>query len=125
MKSFVHRIVAVAFLVFTAINSTRADYASTVSGYSPLAYWRFNETVATPPLNTVSNFGSLGSTANGYAVNGAIKGEAGIVGSSVRFTNPANAIEFSGSKIDVPFNAPLNSAPPFSIEFWPRVPEMC
>lgn len=123
MKPTIHsaaRVVIALNFVLLALNSARADYATIVLSNSPLAYFRFNETVAIPPLNTVSNFGLLGSTANGYAVNGAAKGEAGIVGSSVRFTNPGTAIEFSGAKIDVPHQPALNTAPPFSIEFWAR-----
>lgn len=120
LHSTIRAVAATGFLMLLSSSGAHADYASTVASYNPLGYWRFNETVATPPLNTVSNFGLLGSTANGYAVNGAAKGEAGIVGSSVRFTNPGAAIEFSGSKIDVPYQAALNSVPPFTIEFWAR-----
>lgn len=120
IRSTARMALAASFFLCLAVNVGHADYASTVASYNPLGYWRFNETVATPPLNTVSNFGWFGSTANGYAVNGAAKGEAGIVGNSVRFTNPSAAIEFSGAKIDVPHQPALNTAPPFSIEFWAK-----
>jgi hypothetical protein len=120
IRSAALMVLATNFFLLLTLEVVRADYAATVLSNSPLAYFRFNESVATPPLNTVTNFGLLGSTANGYAVNGAAKGEAGIVGSSVRFTNPGTAIEFSGAKIDVPHQPALNTAPPFSIEFWAR-----
>lgn len=108
------------FVALLSTSAARADYASTVSSYNPLGYWRLNETVATPPLNTVTNLGLLGSGANGYVVNGAIKGEAGVSGGSVRFINPSTSIEFSGTKVDVPYQAALNTSPPFSIEFWAK-----
>lgn len=117
--SFTNFGVLACCLIGSAISSARADYASTVSGYGPLAYYRFNETIATPPLNTVANLGSLGAAANGYVVNGAAKGEAGVVGNSVRFSNPGTMIELSATKIDVPYQPLLNTAT-FSVEFWAK-----
>lgn len=113
--------IATTALTFCLASSlARADYASTVSSFSPLAYWRLNETVATPPLNTVSNLGAIGGSAHGYAVNGPLKGEAGIVGSSIRFINAANTVGICSNKVEVPHHPALNTAPPFSIEFWAK-----
>lgn len=107
-------------ILFLAGISARADYASLVSGFGPLGYWRFNETNASPALNQVANSSSLGSTANGNIVMDADKGEAGIVGSAVRFHNPGTTISYCGSKIDVPYQAAINPDPPFTIEFWAK-----
>ena len=71
-----------------------------------------------PPLNQIRNASALGDVADGFVVDGAAKGEPGVVGNSIRFTNPQAATNagFLGSKIDVPYNAALNPNPPFSIE---------
>jgi hypothetical protein len=113
------RTVALALLTM-AIQGRSADYPTTVSSFSPLAYWRLNETAVAPAQNSVANSGTVGSIANGYVVLDAIKGQAGIVGNSVRFNNPGGAVAYCGSKIDVPFNPGINPGAPFSVEFWAK-----
>ena len=108
---------AALLLSLTALNA-RADYASTVSGFTPVGYWRFNETATAPAQNSVSNASTMGSVLNGYVVRDVVKGEPGKVGTSVRLTNPSVAAGYCGSKIDVPFNYALNVAGAFSVEFW-------
>ncbi|MFO1476311.1 MAG: LamG-like jellyroll fold domain-containing protein [Verrucomicrobiota bacterium] len=100
----------------------RADYQSSVQALSPLGYWRFDDTAASPPLNSVANSGSAAPAGEGYAVGNALKGQPGIVGNSARFTNPSNnvSVTYLGGKIDVPFNPAFNPGAPFSIEFWAR-----
>ncbi len=97
-----------------------ADYATTVMAQNPVAYWRLNETEASPPPNIVANLGTVGSVGNGYIVMDVGKGEAGIVGNAIRLVNAAQSTGMSGSKVDVPFNAALNPAAPFSVEFWAK-----
>jgi len=98
----------------------RADYAGTVSGFGPLAYWRFNGTNTSPALNVAANATVLGSVADGHVVLDAEKGQAGIVSNAVRFHNTGNVIAYSGSRIDVTYHAAINPNPPFSIEFWSK-----
>ncbi len=105
-----------------SLGTARADYSSTVLSNNPVGYWRFDETTASPPLNEITNASTLGGVADGYVVDGAAKGEPGVVGNSIRFTNPQAVTNagFLGSKIDVPYAAALNPNPPFSIEFWAK-----
>lgn len=107
-------------LFAAATLSARADYASTLMSHGPVAYWRFDETSTSPPLYTITNYSSIGPALTGYGVGTVNSGQPGIVGNSARFSNPANAVGALFSKIDVPWNAPMNPAPPFSIEFWAR-----
>ena len=95
-----------------------ADYATTMATFAPLAYWRFNETAASPALNKTTNSSSMGSILDGYVVADAKLGEPGIVGKSVRITNPGSSAAYAMGKIDVPFNAALNKPGAFSFEFW-------
>lgn len=107
-------------LALTVVPNLRADYASSVLAKNPLAYWRLNETTASPPLNTVANSSPLGSIVTGYVVGTANKGQAGIVGNCIRFNNPGVVIGNCDSKVDVPWNANLNPLPPLTIEFWAK-----
>jgi len=98
----------------------RADYASTVAGFNPLAWWQFNETNPSPPLNLTSNWASSGAALNGNVVLDVGKGQPGVVGNAARFVNSGNVLGYCGSKIDVPFSAALNPSAPFSVEFWAK-----
>lgn len=100
--------------------SQAADYASRVLSHGPVAYWRFNEAVASPSPNIVANSGSLGSVGNGYIVMDVGKGEPGKVGNAIRLNNTSQSTAICGSKVDVPFNPALNPAAPFSVEFWAK-----
>jgi len=106
-------------LVGLAALTVRADYATTVTLLGPLAYWRFDETNASPPLNKTTNASSMGSILDGYAVADALLGEPGRVGKCVRITNPGSAdAGYCNGKVDVPFNAALNKTGAFSFELW-------
>lgn len=104
--------------MLAAVVPLRADYPSTVAALNPLGYWRFDETVASPALNKVTNATPLGSVLDGAVILDAQKGEPGIVGNAVRFRNPGVDVAYAGSKVDVPFTAALNKSGPFSVEFW-------
>jgi len=111
-------IVAASVMVLCGSLTSLADYSSTVTALNPLGYWRFNETATMPALNVVANASSLGSALDGYVIHDAVKGQAGIVGNAVRFSNPGVAAGYCGSKVDVPFNYALNPKGPFSVELW-------
>ena len=107
-------------VLFTAAAawSARADFPSLVLSHNPIAYWQLNETApASPPLNTLTNYGSLGATGNGIAVRQVTKGQPGKVGNAISLYNGGSAIACY-SKVDVPYSAALNPKPPFSAEFW-------
>lgn len=97
-----------------------SDYPTTIQSLNPLAYWRLDETTASPAINTVANSGTLGSAGNGHIVLDVGKGEPGKVGSAARFVNNGNTVGYCGSKIDVPYNAAINPVAPFSVEFWAK-----
>lgn len=62
-------VMAVALLAWNAsLIVPAADYATTVLSYNPVAYWRFNETAASPAPNKVLNLGSIGALGDGYVV---------------------------------------------------------
>src|SRR5436189_3851295 len=82
-------------LALYSASPVRADYASDVLAQNPLAYWRLNDPVAAPPLDSVANSGSLGSVADGAVVLDVGKGQAGIVGSSIRLNNVGSAVAYS------------------------------
>src|SRR5437867_2682434 len=120
-KHLVHPslVAATLLLAFSALLTFGADYATTMTTFAPLAYWRFNETAASPALNKTTNSSSMGSILDGYVVADATLGEPGIVGKCVRITNPGSAdAGYCNGKIDVPFNAALNKPGAFSFEFW-------
>src|SRR5436309_6487128 len=121
LKHLIHPcpLAATLLLAFSGALTVRADYASTVASFNPLAYWRFSEAAASPPLNKTTNSSSMGSILDGYVVADAKLGEPGIVGKCVRITNPGSAdAGYCNGKIDVPFNAALNKPGAFSFEFW-------
>jgi hypothetical protein len=103
-----------------AVSPARADYSNTVASFNPIGYWRLNETAPpSPPLNVVTNYGSVGSNGNAVVVLNCTKGHTGAVGKSILFDGNAGAGSIDVSaKVDVPFNAALNPAPPLTVEFW-------
>src|SRR5882724_1986066 len=120
LKQLVHPfpLAATLLLALSGLLTRGADYATTMTTFAPLAYWRFNETATSPALNKTSNSSSMGSILDGYVVADAKLGEPGIVGKSVRITNPGSSAGYCNGKIDIPFNAALNKPGAFSFEFW-------
>ncbi len=96
----------------------QSDFPTTVESLGPVGYWRFNETATAPAVNKVVNASTLGSVLDAAVILDVGKAEPGIVGTSVRLKNPGVAAGYCGSKLDVPFNAALNKAGPFSVELW-------
>src|SRR5439155_25018611 len=122
LKHLIHPcpLAATLLLAFSGLPSRGAtDYPTTMTTLAPLAYWRFNETAASPALNKTTNSSTMGSILDGYVVADAKLGEPGIVGKCVRITNPGSAdAGYCNGKIDVPFNSALNKDGAFSIDFW-------
>jgi len=110
-------------LALVAALSARADYASTVLGDHPLAYYRFNESpVVTVGYPMATNLGTLGAAANGADAASAsvaiTKGAAGAL------ADPSNtAFHFPGldnNRVVVPHLSDLAYSGPFTIEFWAK-----
>jgi Concanavalin A-like lectin/glucanases superfamily len=102
------------------------QFDTIISGQSPLDWWKFDETQASPPINMVSNLGSLGAAGTGYLVGTVGLGAPGIgiqashtlVGTAAIFTNSGQNVGNCTARIDIPNRPELNPEPPFSIEFW-------
>src|SRR5271156_4978446 len=134
MKPALPSLACIAFFIGAQfVWSARADYASTVLSYGPVAFWQLNETAASPPLYVITNSSTLGGALNGYGVDTnevlaanhdtgipVISGQPGIVGNCARLSNAGDDTAFCYSKIDVPWNAANNPNPPFTIEFWAK-----
>lgn len=121
MNTSVRPFLTASALALACITASAADpYPTAVSGFSPLGYWRLDETAAAPAVNKVSNSGSLGSDADGFVVLDVGKGEPGVVGTAIRLNNPGPTTGYAGSKVDVPYHPGLNPVPPFSVEFWAK-----
>src|SRR5207247_1527168 len=111
------RLAAAMLLTFSgALTVSSADFPTTMTGLNPAAWWRFNETAASPAPNIASNWSTLGAAGNGYVLPLATNGVAGRVGNAVQLNGN------SSSCVEVPFNATLNPNPPFSVEFWVKAP---
>jgi hypothetical protein len=124
MKSCKHDFLAAGAILIAAVVPAKAqDFPSLILSNSPIDYWQFAETNASPPIDLVSNYGSAGAAATGY-LDGAIRGQSGgIVGNCVAFTNTGQDAWFCYSRLDIPNLPALNPEPPFTIEFWARVNE--
>ena len=115
---------AALFAAVAVLTARATDYPTTLLSHNPVGYWRLNDATTSPPLNVITNAGTLGSAATGFVVNNAsttpILGQPGLIGPCVQFQNPGNTVGLCASKIEVPWIAALNSKPPFSIEFWAK-----
>jgi hypothetical protein len=94
------------------------DYPTLIQAQSPVDYWRLDETTPSPAINTVSNLGSTGAAGTGYVLNGALTGQPGIVGNSIRLFNLGQYTGQDTKMVDIPNLPALNPEPPFTIEFW-------
>ena len=112
--------------------SAPAQYSSAVLAQNPLGYYRFNDAATLPPALVVTNYGTLGAIANGYAVGDPtlssvttypfpVSGEPGVVGTSYRFSNNPLSAGNAITKVDVPFLDALNPQGSFSAELWVNV----
>lgn len=105
-----------AAVLFGAALNLHADYASTVLGLSPIAYWRMNETTPGPQLDMATNSGTVGAAANGFYVGSASHPMPGaLVGSS---DTAASFTRTTAGSIQIPWNAGLNPTGAFTMECW-------
>ncbi len=106
------RLGTAALFMFCMLTIRAADFPTSMTNLNPAAWWRFNETAASPAPNIASNWSTLGAAGNGYVLEQATNGVAGRVGNAVQL------IGNNSSCVEVPFNPALNPNPPFSLEFW-------
>ncbi len=99
--------------------NARADYASTVAGLSPVAYYRLSTTNLMPTELPAVNLGSLGTAFNGQYQ--AMAESRGLPGALVGDADTCVKIDGSvGQQIVVPYSAGYNPNGPFSVEFWAK-----
>ena len=95
-------------------------YSTEILSDSPLAYFRFDDGVATDDRDAADNLGSLGAAARAYwgstttrSVTGALTADAN---TAVRTAGTA------ASAMSVPYQAGLNVQGSFSVEAWLKIP---
>src|ERR1041385_6846165 len=110
-----YRFAAAVLLTLSGVLTVCAsDYQSTVLSFNPVGYYRLSESVSPPAGDIVANAGSLGAAGTGFVIHDTdsaplVKGGAGVVGSSIAFTNPGASFGYNdASMIDVPYNPALN-----------------
>lgn len=96
--------------------SAMADYSSTVLSYSPLGYWKLNETNL-PTADVATNTGTLGAAGNGFYASGAVHPSTGAIVAESS-DSAAKFPDVSGNRVVVPWSSQLASASPFTVEFW-------
>lgn len=106
----------ILLLTLTAGLPARADYSNTVMSLNPVGYWRLNEPVSPTldyALGTATNYGSLGTTANGTYYHSSTLQQPGVLS-----VDPCVQLDGTSQYIDVPYSPVLNTNGPFSVEFW-------
>ena len=105
--------------------ASAADYPTTILADKPAAYYRFEDPSGSGTVTDSTGNGFNGNISYDLDVNGNPDypqlGAVGIDTNSILFHNytDTNALAHS-STVDVPYNATLNPAGPFSVEFWAR-----
>lgn len=97
------------------------NYPDTVQSQSPIVYYRFNDPVtAPPPPDVATNNGSLGTAGDGLYINCPTHP---LPSALAQFQTGDASASFDGQSqsVDVPYNAALNPAGPFTIEVWARL----
>lgn len=116
-------VAAVALTAWAITTTVRADFASEVLSHAPVGYWRFNETDPMPPEIYAANAGSFGTAGNGRYINvtrtqpGAIPSDP--AGRCAVIPN-ANGGWGGSARVRIPWQADLNTAGAFSVEFWAK-----
>jgi hypothetical protein len=97
----------------------QADYASTVAGLNPVAYYRLSTTNPIPTELAATNLGSLGTVLNGQYQSMSLT--RGVTGAIVGDPDKSVGIDGSqGQQVVVPYSAAYNPSGPFSVEFWAK-----
>lgn len=107
---------ACSILVALGGGPARADYASEILGYDPVAYWPLNENAVVPGADLAKNSGSLGAKVDGYYLGTAthpIPGAlAGSGDTAVSFDATASSV------VSVPYASEMNPNGAFTVEAW-------
>ncbi len=91
----------------------QADYQSEILSENPIAYYRFNDSVATDDLDVAPNLGGLGAAARGLYSASIVHAVPGALAAG---GNTAGRVINNG--MTVPFQAGLNNQGSFTVEAW-------
>ena len=104
---------ALVISFFGAAKTTAATFETEILNDAPIAYYRFNDGVATATYDTANNLGTLGAPGNAAYTTTVVHGVTGaLTGSS------DTAAQFVNKGCSVPFNAALNNQGSFTVEAW-------
>ncbi|MCX6924288.1 MAG: hypothetical protein NT154_13905 [Verrucomicrobia bacterium] len=120
MKASLHKSLLVSsgtmLLALTAALPTRADYASTVAGLGPVAYYRLSTTNLVPAELSATNIGSLGTAFNGQYQQMSLS--RGLPGAIVGDSSTSVATDGANKRVVVPYSAAYNPPGAFTVEAW-------
>ena len=106
--------------LLAAVMPARADsyYQTTLQAFSPLGYWKLNETTA--PNDAAVNLGSLGAPLNGGY--GGFTSRAPVAGGLNLDADGAHTFNGSSTQVTIPYHADLNrsTAQTWSAEIWAK-----
>lgn len=94
-----------------------ATLSAEVLAHAPPAYWRLDDATSA----TAANAGTVGSSANGQFLDGALPGQPGPRPAAFPGFEPDNLsarFNGSGSRIEIPYSPALNPAEAFTVEAW-------
>ncbi|MHC1762971.1 MAG: LamG-like jellyroll fold domain-containing protein [Verrucomicrobiia bacterium] len=115
MRKVLISLLAVFGVALCHSHQARGDYASTVAGLNPVAYYRFSNTNAVPAEYSATNSGSLGPSFHGeYQAMALLRAQPGAIAGD---PNTAAATQ-TGSRVVVPFDEAYNPEGAFTVEAW-------
>ncbi len=97
-----------------------AGYESVILADSPIGYWRLNEPQKIESTSVIANSGSVGAAGNGAVFGGLNTVNGGATSPLVGDANTAMGFPGPDGRIDVPWNAGLNT-PSYTVECWARM----
>jgi Concanavalin A-like lectin/glucanases superfamily len=97
-----------------------AGYAGVILADNPFGYWRLNEPKKVESTSVLANSGSLGTAANGAVFGSLNSVTGGVTGTLVSDANTAMGFAGTDGKINVPYNAGLNT-PGYTVECWAKM----
>lgn len=116
MKRQILQLTGLVALLGSASTVVQADYASTLSGFNPLAYWRLNETTQPPAADVAVNTGTLGGAASAFYQGASVHPVPGALAGS---TDSASSFDGSaGTMAFGPYLPSMHVPAPFTVEAW-------
>lgn len=112
-RSYITYLALIAGTLCSSAPLAKADYESEILSENPLAYFRFNDGVATDDVDAATNLGSLGATGRGSYSTTIVHN---VTGALAAGTNAAGRVVNSG--MSVLYQPALNNQGSFTVEVW-------